>query len=259
MRYPHSLSAKYLFMSRPLLLMQRLLLCGSFLFCALLLSNAAGGEKITVGGTEYPNAELTDVCRDGVIFKTEDDTYVTLPWTDTSSAQLSVVKAKFAEALSNALYDAQYVKGTVFQVTPDGVIIQITLVEGYTGPEFKMGARVLTSGLVIVKDLPTSIPQGEGAPIEIVAHKRQTYTYNLAVAVKEIPLLTIAKPLWGQEQEWKNKDGKSMYARLIAVKENKGMFEKGGKRFIYDLSDLDEDGKKRAAEIKEKLAGFPLP
>ena len=246
-------------MSRSYSLMPHLCLFSGFLSFALLLLNAAGGEKITVAGTEYPNAELTDVCRDGVLFKTEDGKYVTLPWADTSSAQLSVVKAKFAEGLSNALYDAQYVKGTVFQVSPDGVIIQISLVEGYTGPEFKNGARVLTSGLVIVKDLPTSIPQGEGAPIEIVAHKRQTYTYNLAVAVKEIPLLTMARPLWGQEQEWKNKEGKSMYARLIAVKENKGMFEKGGKRFIYDLSDLDEDGGKRAAEIKEKLAGFPLP
>ena len=259
MRYIYSLIVEKSAMARPLSMMRRVSLVAGFHFCALLPLTVIGGEKITVAGTDYPNAELTDVCREGVIFKTEDASYVTLPWADTSSAQLSVVKAKFAVGLSNALYDAQYVKGTVFQVTPDGVIIQIDLVEGYTGPEFKNGARVLTSGLVIVKDLPTSVPQGEGNPIEIVAHRRQTYTYNLAVAVKEIPLLTMAKPLWAQEQEWKNKDGKSMYARLIAAKENKGMFEKGGKRFIYDLSDLDEDGKKRAAEIAEKLVGFPLP
>ncbi len=217
------------------------------------------GEKITVAGTDYPNAEMADVSRDGVIYKAEDGSHVTLLWADTSAPQLSAVKAKFAGALENALYDAHYVKGTVFQVTPDGVIIQIDLEEEHTGPEFKNGARVLTNGLVIVKDLPTNIPQGEGAPIEIVAHKRQSYTYDLAIAAKEIPLLTMAKPLWGQEQEWKNTDGQSMYAKLVAVKEDKGMFEKGGKRFIYDLANLDDEGRKRAAGIAEKLAGFPLP
>ena len=231
-----------------------------FLMLAVICSlPAAAGEKITVAGTDYPNAEMTDLSRDGIIYKAEDGTYVTLPWVDVSAAQLSAVKAKFAGALENALYDAHYVKGTVFQVSPDGVIIQIDLDEGYTGPEFKNGARVLTNGLVIVKDLPTNIPQGEGAAIEITAHKRQTYTYDLGVAAKEIPLLTMAKPLWGQEQEWKNTEGQSMHAKLVAVKEGKGMFEKGGKRFVYDLANLDDEGRKRAAEIAEKLAGFPLP
>jgi hypothetical protein len=37
------------------------------------------------------------------------------------------------------------------------------------------------------------------------------------------------------------------------------MFEKGGKRFIYDLTQLDPDGQKRAAEVAEKLKGFPIP
>ena len=220
---------------------------------------AESAEKITVAGSDYPNAEMTDVSRDGIIYKAEDGSYVTLPWADVSTAQLSVVKTKFAGALENALYDAHYIKGTVFQVSPDGVIIQIDLAEGYTGPEFKNGARVLTNGLVIVKDLPTNIPQGEGAPIEITAHKRQTYTYDLGVAAKEIPLLTMARPLWGQEQEWKNTEGQSMHAKLVAVKEDKGMFEKGGKRFVYDLANLDDEGRKRAAEIAEKLVGFPLP
>jgi len=220
---------------------------------------AESAEKITVAGSDYPNAEMTDVSRDGIIFKAEDGSYVTLPWADVTAAQLSAVKAKFAGALENALYDAHYVKGTVFQVSPDGVIIQIDLEEGYAGPEFKNGARVLTNGLVIVKDLPTNLPQGEGAAIEITAHKRQTYTYDMGIAAKEIPLLTMAKPLWGQEQEWKNTDGQSMHAKLVAVKDDKGMFEKGGKRFVYDLANLDDEGRKRAAEIAEKLAGFPLP
>ena len=242
-----------------ILLMRHSAFFALFIACGFCSLTGSAAEKISVGGTDYPNAELTDVSRDGIIFKIEDGSYVTLPWADTTAAQLSTVKAKLPEALGNALYDAHYVKGTVFQITPDGVIIQIDLLEGYSGPEFKNGARVLTSGLVIVKDLPTNIPQGEGAAIEITAHKRQTYTYNLSIAAKEIPLLTVAKPLWGQEQEWKNTDGQAMYARLVAVKEKKGMFEKGGKRFIYDLSSLDEDGRKRAAEIAEKLAGFPLP
>jgi hypothetical protein len=220
---------------------------------------APAGEKITVGGTDYPNAEMTEVSRDGIIFKAEDGSYVTLLWADVSAAQLSAVKVKFAGALENALYDAHYVKGTVFQVSPDGVVIQIDLDEEDTGPEFKNGARVLTNGLVIVKDLPTNLPQSEGASIEITAHKRQTYTYDMGIAAKEIPLLTMAKPLWGQEQEWKNTEGQSMYAKLVAVKDDKGMFEKGGKRFVYDLANLDDEGRKRAAEIAEKLAGFPLP
>lgn len=226
---------------------------------ALVSLPAESAEKITVAGSDYPNAEMTDVSRDGIIYKAEDGSYVTLPWADVTAAQLSAVKVKFAGALENALYDAHYIKGTVFQVSPDGVIIQIDLEEEYTGPEFKNGARVLANGLIIVKDLPTNIPQGEGAPIEITAHKRQTYTYDLAIAAKEIPLLTIAKPLWGQEQEWKNTEGQSMHAKLVAVKGDKGMFEKGGKRFVYDLANLDDEGRKRAAEIAEKLAGFPLP
>jgi hypothetical protein len=237
--------------------MRRLLILLSVLLTVVF--DAGAGERITVGGTEYSNTEMVDLSREGLIFKCEDGTYVTLPWADTSAAQLSAAKAKHPAAFGNALYDAHYVKGTVFQVGPDGVIIQITLQEDYAGPECKEGARVLHSGLVIVKDLPTSIPQSEGAEIEIVAHKRGSYTYDLAIATKEIPLLTMAKPLWSLEQEWENTDGKAMFARLVAVKDKKGMFEKGGQRFIYDLSELDADGQKRAAEIAEKLAGFPLP
>lgn len=240
-------------------MMRKTLSLGALLFAlGFGASSAPAGEKISIQGSDYPNAELTDVSREGIIFKTEDGSYVTLPWAETTAVQVSAVKAKLPDALSNALYDAHYVKGTVFQVTPDGVIIQIDLVEDYKGPEFKNGARVLTHGLVIVKDLPGNVPQGEGAPIEITAHKRQTYTYDLAIAAKEIPLLTFAKPLWGQEQEWKNTDGQAMIAKLVAVKDNKGMFEKGGKRFIYDLTHLDAEGRERAAGIAEKLAGFPL-
>jgi len=226
---------------------------------AVLVSWTEGGETIQVAGTEYRNAEMADLCREGLIFKTEDGKYVTLPWASTSSAQLSAARAKLSAAFDNALYDAHFVKGSVFQVIPEGVVIQVEIPEEHKEIGYKNGAKLLESGLVIVKDLPTNIPQGEGAPIEITAHKRGTFTYDLAIAVKEIPLLTIAKPLWALEQEWKNAKGESMHARLIAVKDNKGMFEKGGKRFIYELDQLDADGQKRAAEIAAKLAGFPLP
>lgn len=220
---------------------------------------ARAGETIKVAGTDHRNAEWVDVCREGLIYKTEEGAFVTLTWDSATPAQVTAARTKKPEAFEHALYDAYWVKGTVFQVKPDGVIIQVEIPEEHKEIGYKDGAKILENGLVIVKDLPTSIPQGEGAPIEIVAHKRGTFTFDLAIAVKEIPLLTVAKPLWALEQEWKNQEGQVMHARLIAVKENKGMFEKSGKRFIYDLSQLDADGQKRAGEVAEKLAGFPIP
>ncbi len=217
------------------------------------------GETITVDGASYEDAEMVEVAPGGAIYQVQGGEYVVLPWEDLSSAQASVIKSRFPDAMENAMFDAHLVKGTVFQVNRDGVVIQIDIPEREKGPPAKNGAVVLTSGLVIVKDLPTSIPQGEGAAIEILAHKRLTYTYDMGIATKEIPLLTMARPIWGQEQEWVNSDGQKMYARLIAVKDGKGMFEKGGKTFIYDLAKLDADAKKRAADIAEKLAKFPLP
>lgn len=233
----------------------------SVLVVALLLGGYStnAGETITVAGTEHRNAEWVDVCREGLIYKTEAGTYVTLTWDDATPAQVSGARTKKPEAFDHALYDAYWVKGTVFQVKPDGVIIQVEIPEEHKEIGYKDGAKILENGLVIVKDLPTSIPQGEGAAIEIVAHKRGTFTFDLAIAVKEIPLLTVARPLWAIEQEWKNTQGQAMHARLIAVKESKGMFEKGGKRFIYDLTQLDPDGQKRAAEVADKLKGFPIP
>lgn len=228
------------------------------LFLATLPAVQAG-ETITVAGTDHRNAEWVDVCREGLIYKTEEGAYVTLTWETATPAQVSAARTKKPEAFEHALYDAYWVKGTVFQVKPDGVIIQVEIPEEHKEIGYKDGAKILENGLVIVKDLPTTIPQGEGAAIEIVAHKRGTFTFDLAIAVKEIPLLTIAKPLWALEQEWKNQQGQVMHARLIAVKESKGMFEKSGKRFIYDLSQLDADGQKRAAEVAENLAGFPIP
>ncbi len=246
-------------MSDPLINLKPI---GLGVFAALFLFSASAvpaGEAITVSGTAYRNAEWVDVCREGLIYKTESGNYVTVSWAEATSSQVAAARTKKPGAFENALYDAYWVKGTVFQVNPDGVILQVEIPEEHKEIGYKDGAKILENGLVIVKDLPTSIPQGEGAAIEIVAHKRGTFTFDLAIAVKEIPLLTVAKPIWAIEQEWKNAQGQSMFARLIAVKESKGMFEKGGKRFIYDLTQLDADGQERAAEVAEKLKGFPIP
>jgi len=76
--------------------------------------------------------------------------------------------------------------------------------------------------------------------------------------VKEIPYLTIAKPLWAMEQEWKNITGEIMHARLLGLKDGKGLFEKGGQRFVYEVGKLDEESQKRVAEIAKKLEGLPI-
>lgn len=234
-----------------------------FFFLSLLSCVSAfpgwGGETIVVNGETHEDAEMVEVGPDGAIYRTVAGDYIVLPWEDLSPAQVSAIKADFPEAIENAIYGAYLIKGTVFQVNRDGVIIQVAIPETEKGPPARNGAVVPASGLVIVKDLPTSVPQGEGAEIEIMAHKRQTYTYDMGIAAKEIPLLTVARPIWAQEQEWVNVDGKKMYARLIAVKDGKGMFEKGGSTFIYELAKLDEEARARAGEIAKKLAGYPIP
>jgi hypothetical protein len=218
---------------------------------------ALGGETIQVAGVRHDNAELADLCREGLIYRLASGDYVTLPWAEASSGQISGARSKMPSAFDNALYDAHYVKGTVFQPTPSGLVIQIDLKDDPPGSGYRNGARIVESGLVIVKDFPTNIPQGEGAPVEIVAHKRGTHTFDLAIAAKEIPLLTVAKPLWAMEQEWKNTEGQVIHARVVAVKDGKVMLEKRGQRFVYEVDKLDEDARKRIAEIAEKLEGFP--
>ncbi len=227
-------------------------------FCLVSVSPVSG-ETIESKGKSYFDAELYEINRAGAIYKVDGDAeYVTLLWSELSASQLSAVKTKFPKGLDNVRYDACFVKGSVFQVTPDGVIIQIEL--GFKGGVvYKNGASLISSGLVIIPDLPDSVSREEGAPIEITAHRNKTYTYDMAVAVKEIPYLTVAKPAWAREQEWKNADGQVMRAKLLAVKAGKGMFERAGKRFVYDLADLDTDGRLRALEIGEKLHGIPLP
>lgn len=223
-----------------------------------LSGNLSAGETITVAGTTHRDAEMVEICREGAIYRVAAETFVTLPWDQLSDPQRNTVKAKFATAIPNALYEAVYVEGTVFQVTPDGVVIQVSLTSSTDSPGYKNGARILTSGLVIVRDLPTSVPQGEGAAVTLTGFQQRTFTYDMGIAVKEIPYLTIAKPLWAMEQEWKNITGEVMHARLLGLKDGKGLFEKGGKRFVYEVGKLDEESQKRVAEIAKKLEGLPI-
>lgn len=231
---------------------------GILLIVGVAVGAIEAGETITVDGVVYRNAEMLDISPEGPAYETEEGEIVILPWVSISDAQLSAVKAKWPEAIDNAIFEAYYVKGSVFHVNDDGHIIQISTDEEVSETDFKNGAVIPKSGLVIIQDIPTSIPQGVGAEIEIFAHKRRTYTFNIGIAAKEIPYLTVAKPLWGQEQEWINTDGQSMHAKLVAVKDGKGLFEKGGSQFVYELNKLDADGQKRASEIAEKLSRFPV-
>lgn len=216
-------------------------------------------ETVTVDGEEYRSARMADVCREGIIYETKEHEFVTLPWAELTDVQKKSLKAQKKEALMNALFHAYYVKGTVFQANRDGVIVQIDAQEKDPEPYCRNGAEILTGGLVILKDLPSDIPRGEGDKIEIVAYKFKTYTFDLGIAAKEIPYLTVLKPLWGREQEWKNGDGQTMVARFVAIRKRVVFFEKEGKQFEYPLDKLDEASRKRAEEYQEKVEGFPFP
>lgn len=232
--------------------------CLTLVSTFLISSIALSGETITVDGTAYPNSEMVEISKEGVIYKTEGGEHVTLPWASLSPAQVSAVKARHKEGLMNAVYDAYVVKGSVFHVNQDGVIIQVSQ-EDAPDPPYLNGAKVMTSGLVLIKDLPRDMPRGEGAPIDVVAYKRQSYTFDMGIAVKEIPYMTVAYPMWAREQEWENVDGQMMAARLIASKDGKCLFEKGGKTFVYPLDKLTADAQKRVAEYQERIKDFPIP
>jgi len=216
-------------------------------------------DRVTVDGTEYRSARMVEVCREGIIYKTKGDGFVTLPWAEINESQTRTLKSKFKDSLMNAVFRGYFVKGTVFQVNKDGVVIQIDTLDEEPEPYCREGAEILTNGLVIIKDLPDDMPREEEAEIEIIAYQYLTYTFDIGIAAKEIPYLTVEKPLWGREQEWKNIDGKTMVARFIAMKNGICIFERGGKQFEYPLEKLDEAGKTRAGEYQKKVEGFPIP
>lgn len=222
-------------------------------------AGAAYADRVTVDGTEYRSARLTEVCREGVIYKTKEDGFVTLPWAELTESQKKSLKSKLKDSLLNSMYRGYYVKGTVFHVSDDGVVIQVETLDEEPEPYCRDGAEILTGGLVIIKDLPADFPTKEDAEVELVAYKFQTYTFDEGEAAKEIPYLTASVPLWGQEQEWKNADGQVMVAKFIAMKKRICFFEKGGKQFEYPLEKLDEEGQNRAADYQKKVEGFPFP
>lgn len=216
-------------------------------------------DRVTIDGTEYRSARLTEVCREGLIYRTKEDGFVTLPWAELTESQEKTLKSKFKDALLNSMYRGFHIKGTVFHVSEDGLVIQIDDVDEEPEPYTRDGAEILTNGLVIIKDPPEDMPKEKNAEVEIVAYKFQTYTFDNGVAAKEIPYLTAAIPLWGQEQEWKNSDGRVMVAKFIAMKKRVCFFEKGGKEFEYPLEKLDAEGQQRAAEYQKEVEGFPFP
>ncbi len=243
--------------------MKRLLSGGQILFgigagivCGVVVAHA---DRVTVDGIEYRSARMTEVCREGVIYKTKEDGFVTLPWAELTESQEKTLKSKFKDALLNSMYRGYYVKGTVFHVSEDGVVIQIDAQTEEPEPYTRDGAEILTDGLVFIKDLPENIRREEDAEVEIVAYKFQTYTFDIGIAAKEIPYLTVAIPKWGQEQEWTNTEGRVMEAKFIALQRGICFFEKGGKQFEYPLEKLDEEGQNRAAEFQKKVEGFPFP
>ncbi|MEM9016513.1 MAG: hypothetical protein AAGC68_05835, partial [Verrucomicrobiota bacterium] len=98
-------------------------------------------ETIVVDGTTYPNAEMVEVAPDGAAFQVAEGELVIVPWASLSPAQLSAIRARFPGAVENAMFEAYWVKGTVFQVNRDGVVIQITIPEkGEKAPPFRNGA-----------------------------------------------------------------------------------------------------------------------
>ncbi len=243
--------------------MRRLLSGCPFLFSVVVSFLCGGGmayaDRVTVDGTEYRSARLTEVCREGVIYKTKEDGFVTLPWAELTESQKKTLNSRFKEALKNALYHGYYVKGTVFHVSADGVVIQIDTLDEEPEPYCRDGAEILMGGLVIIKDPPADFPTEEEAEVELVAYKFQTYTFDIGIAAKEIPYLTAAIPSWAREQEWQNANGQVMVAAFIAMKNRVCFFEKGGKEFEYPLEKLDEEGQNRAADYQKKVEGFPFP
>jgi len=97
---------------------------------ACLPGEAAAGETITVEGTTHRNAELVEAAPGGAVYRTEEGEHVVLPWPALTPAQLSALAGKFPDAIENAICGVWHVRGTVFDVLDDGIVIQVTLPDG---------------------------------------------------------------------------------------------------------------------------------
>ncbi|MEM7697597.1 MAG: hypothetical protein AAF236_04245, partial [Verrucomicrobiota bacterium] len=228
--------------------LRSLLTVASFLALGILHAQEALPELDAVPS----GGEIVEVAKSGVIFKTAEGGYGLLPWAKVPETEKSVLTQRFRDQVRNAMADAYRVKGTVFHAVAEGIIVQIDLTDEAAEIGFEGGAEVLTNGLVLIQDLPKDTPVGAGATIDAVGYRIGTYRFNMGIAVKEIPHLTAVLPDWTGEMEWTNAEGKVMTARLVGVKEGKGLFERSGQRFLVPIESLDAEGQERAAEIAEK-------
>ncbi len=225
---------------------------------------ATAGETITLNGQTIRNCEIVELTRDGVVYQSGDtDDLHVVPWAQLTAVQQDVLRKQHNKALVNAICDARYVKGSVFEANKDGVIVQIDIPEsddekGIEG--YRNGAKVLKGGSILVSDLPTDVPRGSGAPIELILYYKEKYDFTLGpLGSTEVEHLTYSLPEWFQETDWKNAAGATMKARLLGVKGDKALFLKGGQRMLLNLSQLDAASQTKAKEIQAKLAGYPVP
>ncbi len=234
-------------------------------FCLYLGFDTQAAETITIDGNTIRNCTLVELSSDGAIYQSGDtNEYHTVPWAQLTPVQQSVIRSQHGTALVNVICDARYIDGTVFHANKDGVVVQMVPKkegEKATGANgFYQGARVITSGLVLISDLPLDMPRSGGDPIKAFGFFKKKGLFDMGIAAQEIEFLTTLKPEWYEISEWKNSTGNVMKARLLGIKGDKALFAKeDNSRFVYSLSQLDAASQKKAAEIQEKIGKFPVP
>lgn len=235
-------------------------------------------ETITVGGETYADAEMVEVGDPGVYFRLKEGAHVVLPWTDLSEFQREAVKARFREGIENARYRAIWVEGTIFEKHRDGIVVQVSVdidagasEETGTGGEavtaelvakvpYREGAEI-AKGMVMIKDLQDNAVKKPGDEVSGIFYREKTYTYEVGGfnLVKEIPFCTQGKPEWARFREWTNTDGQQISARVIAVQEDKCLFEQsGGQTFPYEISKLSEADQGLVAKFARRFEEIPL-
>ena len=249
--------------------------------CALLSFSAAAhvlAETIVVNGRAIENAQMEALSETGVQFKTPEG-LVTLPWAELNAFQKAAVHTQFMEPLENLRIRAVWVEGTVFEVTRDGVVVQVSLdLKGGGGGEetktdaekpatekpveWKNGAEVV-KGMVLIKDMVDSRAKNPGDPVAALHFRTgRTFTYEVGGfnLIKEIPVLSAKRPEWASEREWTNTQGQKLKARLIGVKEGRCLLVSSGKPpFPYDIAQLSLDDQALIVEYQQRVRQIPVP
>jgi hypothetical protein len=75
---------------------------------------------------------------------------------------------------------------------------------------------------------------------------------------RDLPVLSLKKPEFAREREWTNAEGNKLLARLLAVKDGKCLFERDGKQFPYEISQLSAEDQKLIEEFQTKTRAIPL-